>query len=117
MIKLDVKNVFGFVPESEIMGLRTEAVNQLEKLKNGSGKGNDFLGWLNLPSSITEEELNKIEKCAERLKYPVGDPGRNRNRRLLPGSKSSERCPLRQLRNDEGEKKKPGNDLRRSPNQ
>jgi glucose-6-phosphate isomerase len=68
MIKLDVKNVYGFIPESEIEGLRTEAVNQLEKLKNGSGKGNDFLGWLNLPSSITEEELKRIEKCAERLK-------------------------------------------------
>ena len=68
MIKLDVKNVFGFIPESEIMKLQTEAVNQLEKLKNGNGKGNDFLGWLNLPSSISEEELNRIEKCAERLK-------------------------------------------------
>jgi glucose-6-phosphate isomerase len=68
MIKLDVKNVYGFISESEIEGLQTEAVNQLEKLKNGSGKGNDFLGWLNLPSSIKEEELNRIEKCAERLK-------------------------------------------------
>ena len=25
-------------------------------LENGSGKGNDFLGWLHLPSSISDEE-------------------------------------------------------------
>ncbi len=68
MIKLDVKNVFGFVPESEIMELQSEAVTQLEKLKNGNGEGNDFLGWLNLPSSITEEELTRIEKCSGQLR-------------------------------------------------
>lgn len=68
MIKLDVKNVFGSVPESEIMGLQNEAVAQLENLKNGEGKGNEFLGWRNLPSSITEEELTRIEKCSEQLR-------------------------------------------------
>ena len=26
-----------------------------EALENGTGKGNDFLGWLHLPSSITKE--------------------------------------------------------------
>ncbi len=68
MIKLDIKNVFGSVPEAEIMGLGSEAIVQLEKLKNGSGKGNDFLGWLRLPSAITDEYMDRIEKCAERLK-------------------------------------------------
>jgi glucose-6-phosphate isomerase len=68
MIKLDVKNVFGFIPESEIMGLQNEAATQLENLKKGNGKGNDFLGWRNLPSSITEEELTRIEKCSEQLR-------------------------------------------------
>ncbi|MCA1746761.1 MAG: glucose-6-phosphate isomerase, partial [Bacteroidales bacterium] len=68
MIKLSVKNVFGSVSESEIMGLQNDAVTQLENLKKGKGKGNDFLGWLNLPSSISEEEFTRIEKCSERLK-------------------------------------------------
>ena len=30
--------------------------------KNGNGAGNDFLGWLHLPSSITDAELTDIEK-------------------------------------------------------
>ena len=31
------------------------------------GKGNDFLGWLDLPENISEEELNKIEAKASHL--------------------------------------------------
>ena len=32
----------------------------METLENGTGKGNDFLGWLHLPSSITAEHLAGI---------------------------------------------------------
>ncbi len=68
MIKLDVKNALGSISESKISEVQSEAFVQLKMLKNGSGKGNNYLGWLNLPSSITGEELGRIEKCAERLK-------------------------------------------------
>jgi glucose-6-phosphate isomerase len=37
-------------------------------LHNGSGAGNDFLGWLRLPSSITDAELADIEHTADRLR-------------------------------------------------
>ncbi len=66
-IKLEVKNVFGFIPESEIMGMQEEVNAKFEMLKKGEGEGNDFLGWIKLPSSISETELNRIEKAAERL--------------------------------------------------
>lgn len=67
-IKLDIKNIYGCVTRPEIMELQEEVSANLEMLKKGSGEGNDFLGWLNLPSSITEAELTKVEKTAERLK-------------------------------------------------
>lgn len=35
------------------------------KIKNRSGAGSDYLGWENLPSTISEEEISKIEKYAE----------------------------------------------------
>jgi glucose-6-phosphate isomerase len=44
----------------------TEKNNQA--LHDKTGKGNDFLGWVNLPSSITEGELADIESTAARLK-------------------------------------------------
>ena len=37
-------------------------------LEKGTGLGNDFLGWLHLPSSITEEHLNDIQATADTLR-------------------------------------------------
>ncbi len=66
-LKIDVKNVFDFIPESEIFALKDESSAKLKSLKSGDGEGNDFLGWVNLPSSITEENFVAIEKTAQRL--------------------------------------------------
>ncbi len=67
-LSIDVKNVFEFVEESQILALQDESAAKLKMLKSGDGEGNDFLGWLNLPSSITEEDLQTVEKTAERLR-------------------------------------------------
>ena len=37
-------------------------------LHSGEGAGNDFLGWVNLPSSITNEELAEIKAVAQKLR-------------------------------------------------
>ncbi len=66
-LNIDIKNVFEFIPESEILALQNESAAKLASLKKGEGEGNDFLGWMNLPSSITEEELVSIENTASRL--------------------------------------------------
>lgn len=66
-LNIDIKNVFEFIPESEIAALQEESAAKLASLKKGDGEGNDFLGWLNLPSSITEEEIVSVEKTADRL--------------------------------------------------
>ena len=39
-----------------------------QTLESGSGAGNDFLGWLHLPSSIDEQQLQAIEKSAAQLR-------------------------------------------------
>ena len=48
------------------MKAKALAANAL--LHSGEGKGNDFLGWVNLPSSITDEELSAIEAVAAKLR-------------------------------------------------
>ncbi|MCE8178120.1 glucose-6-phosphate isomerase [Porphyromonas gingivalis SJD12] len=54
-------------------GETAEKFNAL--LDNGTGRGSDFLGWVHLPSSITEEELNAVEVAAtilrERCDYVI----------------------------------------------
>ena len=67
-IHVDVKNVLNTVSLDTINSLDAKAASAMEKLHNGTGAGNDFLGWLNLPSSTTAEVLNEIEQAAAVLR-------------------------------------------------
>ena len=48
--------------------LKESALAAKQTLESGSGAGNDFLGWLHLPSSIDEEQFQAIEKSAAQLR-------------------------------------------------
>lgn len=63
-IKFDYSKICNFVSKDEVNALYPQAQEALRSLKNGTGKGNDFLGWLNLPVEITSEQLADIEKTA-----------------------------------------------------
>ena len=52
----------------DVQSLNDAALAAKQVLENGSGEGNDFLGWLHLPSSIDEPQLQAIEKCAAQLR-------------------------------------------------
>ncbi len=51
---------------SEEMKAQAAAANEL--LHTGKGVGNDFLGWVNLPSSIDAEQIEAIEAQAAKLR-------------------------------------------------
>lgn len=67
-IQLFIDKTYDFVSQKAIEAYKAEAEECNQRLHNGSGKGNDFLGWLDLPSSITEEHLNDIENTAKVLR-------------------------------------------------
>ena len=69
MAKLSINSskVNGFVSQEEIYKLKDEAAAANNMLHQASGKGSDFLGWLNLPSSITDAEFTDIEQTAAKL--------------------------------------------------
>ncbi len=64
MIKLDVSK--SSVVLSNEMKKQAEAANLM--LTNKNGAGNDFLGWVNLPSSISEEQIAEFNAQAAKLK-------------------------------------------------
>ena len=69
MIKFSNKAALGNVINGQdINSLMPEARKALEKLENGTGAGNDFIGWVNLPSSISEENLSQIQEVANSLR-------------------------------------------------
>ncbi len=67
-IKLSIDKAFGFISEEAVAGYKSKVTDANAALHNGSGKGNDFLGWLNLPSSIDEAHLADVENTAKILR-------------------------------------------------
>jgi glucose-6-phosphate isomerase len=67
-IKLSIDKAFGFVSEQKVAGYKAQVASANAALHNGTGKGSDFLGWLNLPSSIDEEQFTEIETSAQILR-------------------------------------------------
>lgn len=67
-IQLNIKNVTDFVSEEDILRKSEQASAANRALHDGSREGNDFLGWVNLPSSISNEELRDIEDAATVLR-------------------------------------------------
>ncbi len=66
-ISLQLDRVSGFVTESEISSCKKELEQYNVALNEKTGKGNDFLGWVNLPSEISDTELADIEKSVVKL--------------------------------------------------
>ncbi|MBV2165519.1 MAG: glucose-6-phosphate isomerase [Kaistella sp.] len=67
-IQLSYDKALGFVSAEKIAGYKNDVKTANEALHNGTGKGNDFLGWLNLPSSIDEAHLADVENTARILR-------------------------------------------------
>ncbi|MBR3858589.1 MAG: glucose-6-phosphate isomerase [Bacteroidaceae bacterium] len=67
-IALNIDKTAGFIAEGAVQAYAPKVQQALEMLENGNGLGNDFLGWLHLPSSITEEHLNDIQATANTLR-------------------------------------------------
>jgi glucose-6-phosphate isomerase len=67
-LKVSVEKTLGFLKKEDIESYNSAIKSNIEALKNKSGKGNDFLGWVNLPSSITETQLSEIEAAAKPIR-------------------------------------------------
>ncbi len=67
-IKLVNKYAERFLSEDKILNNAERGVQALNTLDAKSGAGNDFLGWVTLPSDYDKEEFSRIEKAAEFIK-------------------------------------------------
>ena len=68
MITLSNTKVLDFVSRESIEALKPQVETALRALEEGTGAGNDFIGWLHLPSSITGDALADIEATARTLR-------------------------------------------------
>ena len=57
-----------FLRENDIKGLEGQVRLAHDVLEAKSGLGNDFLGWMHLPSSITPDFITEINETAKVLR-------------------------------------------------
>lgn len=67
-ISLNFTKAASFLAEGAVKAYEPKVKAAQEALENGTCEGNDFLGWLHLPSSITPEFLNEIQAVANTLR-------------------------------------------------
>lgn len=67
-IKLNDKYLSGFIGENEYKGIAPMVKAAHETLTDRSGLGNDFLGWVTLPTDYDKTEFERIKKAAEKIK-------------------------------------------------
>ncbi len=66
-IGLNFSNVYGILPKAKIDGFKdlSEAANSA--LHHKTGKGNDYMGWVDLPGATPEAELADLEKTIRKI--------------------------------------------------
>ena len=67
-IALNIDKVTSFVSKETILGYAGKVAEAQKALEEGTAPGNDFLGWLHLPSSITKEFIEDIKATAQVLR-------------------------------------------------
>ena len=67
-IKLEINKSLGFISKDKLAAYEPKVRACMETLEKGTGLGNDFLGWLHLPSSITKEHLDDLKVTAQVLR-------------------------------------------------
>ena len=67
-ISLDITKATQFLKPGTIEAYKGKVKAVQEALENGTCPGNDFLGWLHLPSSITPAFLDEVQACANTLR-------------------------------------------------
>ena len=56
------------VSPADIKAIAPKAVKAMDTLMSKTGEGNDFLGWIDLPTNYDKEEFDRIKKSAEYIK-------------------------------------------------
>ena len=67
-IKLNIEKTLDFISKDKLASYESDVKACMETLEKGTGLGNDFLGWLHLPSSITKEHLDDLKATAQILR-------------------------------------------------
>lgn len=87
-VRLNTSFVGEAADAAGLSAIQPEITAAHEKLHNGTGAGNAFLGWVDLPVNYDRDEFARIKSAAEKIKERFRDTYSYRYRRILPRRKS-----------------------------
>jgi len=67
-VQFDYSKALEFIDEQEVLSLQDKINNNYKSIYEKTGKGSDFLGWVDLPSKTTPALLDEIEATASTLR-------------------------------------------------
>lgn len=67
-LKFDDSKLKSYINEDELSLITPQVKLAHELLKNKTGAGSDFLGWINLPNDYDKEEYSRLKKTAEKIR-------------------------------------------------
>ncbi len=67
-ISVNIRHTNNFITSQELHSLQNDIDRHYYSILNKTGEGNDFLGWVELPSGIDESVINSIEQYAEKIR-------------------------------------------------
>lgn len=67
-LRLSIDKTASFFSREEIRLFESEVALHREQIYNKTGKGNDFLGWVDLPSQTTRELIQRVSDDARRIR-------------------------------------------------
>ena len=62
------KNAHKFIGDHEVESIKPAVLDAAKRLKEKTGDGKDFLGWIDLPVNYDKEEFARIKKAAEKIR-------------------------------------------------
>lgn len=68
MINVDISNIWGEISLADLLGAEREVFDAHMALTEGTGAGNEFLGWMDLPVTEPTEGISRILAAAERIR-------------------------------------------------
>jgi len=66
-LKLELDQLYNFVSKEELNAFDRQVISAYRKIYNKTGAGNDFLGWVDLPSATSDKLLDQISAHAKSL--------------------------------------------------
>ena len=72
MLRYDIGYLDGFITNGEFDAVKEEVAAASALLRAGTGKGNDYLGWRDLPAVFDKEEYERIKDAGKRIREQSG---------------------------------------------